>query len=498
MLRLLICLSFISLNAQEWERSFTAGELNEENQYLGGSEVLQLVGHQNKLFASVGYWQDQSNIWYGGSDISLGWSQIIILKHPDSSWTVDLDLNSYYLRPEVLKEIIFKKDHEGNFLDAPDTLLITAAYSSNYIISPVVASAFVRNESSDSWDESIIYQGSLPAGEDYSIRDMELYTDQVTGIEHLLISVGTKGIFTGSYNPTISGKIEWSSEPEIGPFSIRPLGITISHGSLYFSSGNKLFRRNDGVSPTYSIVHDFSDLNTNINSAVGGIRGLTSLESEESNNSMILMWCPNSQSKGTIYRLESNEDGSFNRVFETKISLLVEEYLPGTSVNYVLGGYNDFLKIFEPSENEYVHIVGFESLIQEGNFPQWNEYYSGALYAVRNSNAEYSIKQVNESITFDDPPLVATRCYVKSPFTNEDAIYFGGFDPNGFLSTNKAWIFKKIISLIGDINNDGVLNILDALQIVNLVLSNEYEENSDLDGDNHISIFDLLYLVNLL
>ena len=138
MLPLLICLSFISLNAQEWEKSFTAGELNEENDYLGGSEVLQLVGHQKKLFASVGYWQDQSNIWYGGSDISLGWSQIIVLKHPDSSWTVDLDLNSYYLRPEVLKEIIFKKDYEGNFLDAPDTLLITAAYSSNYIISPVV------------------------------------------------------------------------------------------------------------------------------------------------------------------------------------------------------------------------------------------------------------------------------------------------------------------------------------------------------------------------
>ena len=267
---------------------------------------------------------------------------------------------------------------------------------------------------------------------------------------------------------------------------------------MYFSSGNKLFRRNDGVSPTYSIVHDFSDLSTNINSAVGGIRGLTSLESEESNNSMILMWCPNSQSKGTIYRLESNEDGSFSRAFETKISLLVEEYLPETSVNYVLGGYNDFLKIFEPSENESVHIVGFESLIQGGNFPQWNEYYSGALYAVRNRNAEYSIKQVNESITFDDPPLVATIYYVKSPFTNEDAIYFGGFDPNGFLSTNKAWIFKKIISLIGDINNDGVLNILDALQIVNLVLLNEYEENSDLDGDNHISIFDLLYLVNIL
>ena len=47
-------------------------------------------------------------------------------------------------------------------------------------------------------------------------------------------------------------------------------------------------------------------------------------------------------------------------------------------------------------------------------------------------------------------------------------IYFGGFDPNSFLSTNKAWIYKKINTLSGDINNDGIINILDVVQVVNL------------------------------
>ena len=61
-------------------------------------------------------------------------------------------------------------------------------------------------------------------------------------------------------------------------------------------------------------------------------------------------------------------------------------------------------------------------------------------------NAEYFLEEVNDSISFTDSEFVATRCYVKSPFNNENAIYFGGFDPNGFLATNKAWIYKNIIS----------------------------------------------------
>ena len=69
---------------------------------------------------------------------------------------------------------------------------------------------------------------------------------------------------------------------------------------------------------------------------------------------MLLMWCPNSQSKGTIFRLDPLESQGFDRVYETKISLLVEDYLPGTSVNYLLGAYNEFLKVFNYTCQDYI------------------------------------------------------------------------------------------------------------------------------------------------
>ena len=488
---------FVILNAQVWESSFAAGNFDDNNNFMGGSEVLQLVSHKNKLFASVSYWQDESNIWYGGDDSNIGWSQILSLDSPDEDWSVDLNLDSYYLRPEILKQVVFTKDMYDNNLSTPDTLLIAAAYSSNFVFGPVVVSSFVRDDQNDSWNETTIFEGSLPAGESYSIRDMQIYTDQVTGEEMLFTSIGTNGIFVGKYNPDSQHKIQWNSSFEYGPVDIRPLGIVVANNALYFSSGNKIYKRIDGANPSYSIVHDFSDLSSNINSAVGGIRGLTVIDNEE-NESMLLMWCPNGQSKGTIFRLDPNLDGSFNRVYETKLSLLVEDYLPGTTVNYLLGAYNDFLKIFNPIDNEYYHIVGFESTIQGGNYPSWNGYYSGALYAIRNSNAEYLLEEVNESISFNDPELVATRCYVHSPFNNENAIYFGGFDPNGFLSTNKAWIYKKINNLNGDFNNDGIINILDVVQLVNIVLINEYNDTVDLNEDGIVNILDIVQLVNII
>ncbi len=488
----------VFINAQSWESSFTTGTFDENNNYMGGSEVLQLVSHKNELFASVGYWQDELNIWYGGNNINFGWAQILNLSDPNDDWIVDLNLDSYYLRPEILKQVIFTKDMFGNNLETPDTLLITAAFASDFVFGPVTATSFIRNDDDNTWNSSTIYEGSQPIGnESYSIRDMQIYYDEITGLEMLFITVGTQGIFVGKYNQDLDHKIQWSPIPEINSLAIRPLGIVVANDELYFSSGNKIYKRINGFEPSYSIVHDLSDLNTDINPAVGGIRGLTTLNNGDY-DSMLLMWCPNSQSKGTIFRLEPNLNGGFDRIYETKISLLVEEYLPGTTVNYLLGAYNEFLKVFNDLDNEFYHIIGFESTIISGDYPSWNGFYYGALYAKRYSNAEYALEQVNESIDFDDPELVATRCYVKSPFSGENAIYFGGFDPNGYLSTNKAWIYKKIYTLEGDFNDDGIINILDVIYLVNIILENEYDNNVDLNEDGIVNILDIIQLVNII
>lgn len=430
--------------AQSWVKSFTAGGYDLNKKFLGGSEVLKLVGHKNKLFASVGYWEDEANIWYGGFNANIGWGQIIRLDNPSASWQEDLFMGANHLRPEILKQIIFTKDQFGNLLSSPDTVLITAAYSPNYITSIVTVTSFARNDLNGTWGESEIVQGGFPAGENYSIRDIEVYIDQQTGMEYVFATVGTQGIYKGKYNPANPGKIDWIPTAEFGPLSTRPLGIEEANGALYFSSGSELYRRIDGVSPSYVISHDFSDLGATINSAVGGIRGLTAIDNPNgTDDAFLLMWCPNGQSQGTIYRLEPDGSGGFNRIYETKLSLLIANFLAGSNANYVLGAYNEFYKYVDPISNDTLHLVGFEANITGGGHPTWNGYYKGGLFAKRGSNGQYSLEEINGTIGANDTALVANRCYVESPFSNESALYFGGFDPNSNTSTNMAWVFKK-------------------------------------------------------
>jgi hypothetical protein len=154
------------------------------------------------------------------------------------------------------------------------------------------------------------------------------------------------------------------------------------------------------------------------------------------------MWCPNGQSQGVIYRLEP-DSGGFNRIYETKLSLLIEDFLIGSNANYVLGAYNEFYKYIDPLTNDTLHLLGFEANITGGPHLTWNGYYKGGLFAKRYSDGQYSIEEINGTIDLGDKALVANRCYVESPFPNEIALYFGGFDPNGNSSTNMAWVFKK-------------------------------------------------------
>jgi hypothetical protein len=433
-----------TLHAQVWSKSFTAGDYDSNSQLLGGSEVLQLISHKNKLFASVGYWEDGNNIWYGGSNNTIGWGQINRLDVSSGEWQEDFFLGSNYLRPEILKQIIFTKDQFGNPLSSPDTVLICAGYSPNFMTSEVTVKSFVRNDVNGTWGESQIVQGSLPGGENYSIRDIEIHIDQQTGLEYVFATVGTQGIYKGKYNSSNAGKIDWISTAEFGPLSTRPLGIEVANGALHFSSGSKLYRRIDGFSPSYVVDHDFSDLGAIINSAVGGIRGLTTINNPNGiDDAFLLMWCPDGQSQGIIYRLEPDGLGGFNRIYETKLSLLISDFLVGANADYVLGAYNEFYEYIDPISNDTIHLVGFEANISGGGHPTWNGYYKGGLFAKRDANGQYSIEEINGTIGTNDTALVANRCYVSSPFSNENALYFGGFDPNSNTSTNMAWVFKK-------------------------------------------------------
>ena len=53
-------------------------------------------------------------------------------------------------------------------------------------------------------------------------------------------------------------------------------------------------------------------------------------------------------------------------------------------------------------------------------------------------------------------------------------------------------------NLVGDINGDNEVNILDIISLVNFILVNEYEANGDLNNDGEVNILDIIALVNII
>ena len=57
-----------------------------------------------------------------------------------------------------------------------------------------------------------------------------------------------------------------------------------------------------------------------------------------------------------------------------------------------------------------------------------------------------------------------------------------------------------IVPILGDVNSDNIVNVLDLIEIVNLILNNNevYIEIADMNFDSKIDIFDLIHIIELI
>jgi len=73
-----------------------------------------------------------------------------------------------------------------------------------------------------------------------------------------------------------------------------------------------------------------------------------------------------------------------------------------------------------------------------------------------------------------------------------------GIDENQELLFCGSENIYKIISNEGDLNDDGVLNILDIVYLVNLVLNNDFNSIGDMNSDGVLNVLDIILLVNII
>ena len=64
---------------------------------------------------------------------------------------------------------------------------------------------------------------------------------------------------------------------------------------------------------------------------------------------------------------------------------------------------------------------------------------------------------------------------------------------NGFFNPS-----DDACTALGDINADGYINVLDIVQSVNLILTNQYNQNGDMNSDGTINILDIVALVAII
>ncbi len=80
-------------------------------------------------------------------------------------------------------------------------------------------------------------------------------------------------------------------------------------------------------------------------------------------------------------------------------------------------------------------------------------------------------------------------CFGTDPFYNVISNVFGN-------SLEVNWGDCYFITANGDVNGDGILNILDLVSLANLILDNNYLIAGDLNQDGQLNILDIVILVN--
>ena len=86
---------------------------------------------------------------------------------------------------------------------------------------------------------------------------------------------------------------------------------------------------------------------------------------------------------------------------------------------------------------------------------------------------------------------------------NDNSLYSLHLDMDDYLYVGGRYLHRSSQDIsgntVGDLNLDGIINILDVITMVSLILDNStYNELADLNSDGLINVVDVIRLVNII
>ena len=409
-----------------FQPSMQAGSRDVNGKLVAGTEVMHLVPHKGRLYASTSLWMEK--------DPSVPKAcQILVLDSPQGQWRVEHQFTTNNLRWGCLKAVTFSADKVSLLLAAPDVRR-----------GPV--RILCRNDDTGEWTASVL--GSVT---NYTTtRAIGQHRDNVPGMERIFAGTDKLGVISGVYDAAAPGRIRWGNAPEFRvPAGERVMAFCNCGGAFYCATSRHIFRRTDGTTPSWKEIY-FCEKET----SPSGIRGLSAVPNPSGTGEVLLF-----AALSKIHRLDP-ADG-FKETIELGMPTFLTRKL-GVKVSYALPAYNEFMPYTMPGTGELVWLFGFElgyprAVMETKPQPNLRMFVNEDKHWYFAAEARYCIRHVKGAdIRYDlaevtdprQPTLVSVRVIAVSPFAEDQgrAFYFGGFDCNSVPSHNTAWIYRGVLA----------------------------------------------------
>jgi hypothetical protein len=237
--------------------SYTPGSPGDSGRFTGGTEMRVLAAHAGRLYAGNGYWEDRP-----GPEGFQG-AEILVLDGSGGHWRVDHAFDARLsdgrrrdLAVSALEEVTFATDGGGARLPAPVSMLIAASWDLSG-----TAQVFSRDDATGAWTGATLAQDRPIPGFLPQVRSLGQHRDRVTGVDRVFAGQDPRGIFSGTYDPRVAGRIRWGAAPELDLSGVSSAGISglngylrVSsfaecNGRLYAAVGQQIYERIDGKTP---------------------------------------------------------------------------------------------------------------------------------------------------------------------------------------------------------------------------------------------------------
>jgi hypothetical protein len=424
---------------EPYSLSYAAGGYDASGNFLGGTEIMNLVAFQGRLYAGVGYWMDRPRFFPQHPDPASG-AQILVLDSSRSSWRQEVAFNQQneagnrkYERLSTMLVVQFHRfDAAGNVLGPLAEMLVVGLDSPN--------GAVYTQSSPGVWEDTLMPNS-------FSVRSIAVHYDPIERTEKLYAGAGPlqgdvgRGIYSGIFDPSAPGRIRWSQRPEPINVHNRIMSMVECDGALFAAAKPSILRRNDQTK-TWEVIYTHPMNNPfDQTKYTSGFRGLTRIGAPSGKQFILSAF---EGVSGDILRIDPVTGTA---VVELSCRQFLTRVWGGPLIKPdIIAGYNDIPFIANgPIAMGGIRLFGLLAYPPGANEGNSAWFLSRATQVGQPTRYElHEVKPLGWPFPRSDSSVYSVRTIAVSPFPDDQGqvLYMGGYDGHFQPDHNTAWIYR--------------------------------------------------------